>query len=97
TGHDMKRSHDLRLPIAIGAGVLGVAAIGVELWGRSIYSDAEAAPTAVDQDRLWRAANTRRGTAIALGIGSLACAGTAVALHLRLRTPHKFAPAVSRD
>jgi hypothetical protein len=97
TAADTERRRDLRLPIAIAAGVLGVTAIGVELWGRSIYTDAEAAPSAADQDRLWRAANTRRGTAIALGIGSLACAGTAVALHLFLRTPHKFAPAVSRD
>lgn len=86
----------LVLPVGFGAGalVLGVAALGFELSGRSTY---EAAKTEPDYDRageLWSSANTRRHIGQVAGIASLACAG--VATYFLLRTPARSSsPGVS--
>jgi tetratricopeptide (TPR) repeat protein len=91
-----RNRRDLRVPLYVGAGVLAAGAIGVELWGRATYSDARAAPIVADQERLWHAANNRRAAAIAIGLGSLACLGTSIALRL-LERPAPIAPAMTRD
>jgi hypothetical protein len=73
-------SGSLELPIIFGVAALGLggAALGFELWGRSIYSDAE---NEFDRDRqvdLWDQANTRHYVAQVAGVAALGCAAAAV-------------------
>ncbi|HEX5058636.1 MAG TPA: tetratricopeptide repeat protein [Kofleriaceae bacterium] len=75
------------VPIAVGAGavVLFGAALGLELWARSTYSDAKAENDPATQESLWHSANTKRYTADGLAVGGAACAGIAVWLFIRNR------------
>lgn len=80
------------VPIAVGAGalVLGGAAIGFELSGRSKYDDAK--KETMDQDRrdsLQDQANTRRYVAEVLGVAAVGAAGVAVYLYVRGRGEHR--------
>jgi len=71
------------LVFAAGAAVLLGGALGAELWARSTYDRAEAAPDPAEQDSLWRSANTKRYVANGLAIAGVGCAGIAVWLYLR--------------
>lgn len=71
----------LKLPIIFGVAALGLggAALGFELWGRSIYSDAE--DEIFDRPRqveLWDQANTRHYVAQGAGIAAIGCAAAAI-------------------
>jgi hypothetical protein len=72
-------------PIAIaGIGVAALGgAVGFELWARSIYDTARAAPDQPTADARWRSANTRRYVAEGMLAGGVACAGVAVYLLVR--------------
>ncbi len=91
-----RRGRSTLVPIVVGAGavVLGGAALGFELSGRSKYDDAKA----IDDDQARRnsledAANTRRYVAQALGVAAIGTAGVAVYLYVRGRGERRPATA----
>jgi len=75
--------------LAIGLGIGAVAALGgalgLELWGESIYVQSKVEPDPMKQDNLWQSANDRRYAAEGLAIAGVACAGIAVWLYLHDR------------
>lgn len=74
------------VPIAIGAGALVLlgGALTFDLWGDSTYSDAKAETTnQARRDDLYNSANTKRYTAIGLGVAGVAAGGVAVWMLLR--------------
>ena len=80
----------LKMPIIFGVAALGLggAALGFELWGRSIYSDAEA--EMFDRDRqvdLWDQANTRHYVAQVAGVAALGCAAAAIVFYVTRDKP----------
>jgi hypothetical protein len=82
-----RAGHSRVLPIVVGAGALVLAggAVGFELWGRSIYSDAQAERDDATQQSLWDSANQKRYVAEGLAAVGLVAAGTAVFLYVRGR------------
>ncbi len=72
--------------LAIGLGIGAVAALGgalgLELWGESIYDQSKVEPDPTKQDNLWQSANDRRYAAEGFAIAGVACAGIAVWLYL---------------
>jgi tetratricopeptide (TPR) repeat protein len=76
------RSRTLPIALTAAAVALGGAAIGFELWGESIYDDAN---HAVDPQAtaLWRSANDKRYIAEGVGVAAVGCAGAALYLWLR--------------
>lgn len=92
----------LKLPLIFGVAALGLggAALGFELWGRAIYSDAE--DELFDRDRqveLWDQANTRHYMAQGAGIAAIGCAAAAVVFFVTRdkgdESPVAIAPVVS--
>jgi hypothetical protein len=73
------------VPLAVGVGALVLAgvAVGIELSAASTYSQAKAEPDDARQESLWNSANSKRRIGVAVGAGSIACAGVAVWLYLR--------------
>lgn len=74
------------VPIAIGAGALVLlgGALAFDLWGDSTYSDAKAEMmNQARRDDLYNSANTKRYTAIGLGVAGVAAGGVAVWMLLR--------------
>jgi hypothetical protein len=69
--------------VATGALALGVAAIGLELSGRSRLDDARGEADNAKQGQLYDSANTRHFLAQGFGAASLACAGVAIWLFVR--------------
>jgi hypothetical protein len=61
------------------------AAVGFELWGRSIYADAKAEPDNALQESKWKDANTRHYAAQGFGVAAVACAGVAIWTFVRSR------------
>jgi hypothetical protein len=80
------RSKVLPIAFAGGAVALGGAALGFELWGRSLHDDAQKTLDGGDETRAnqqQQTANKRRYLAQGFGIAAIGCAGVAVFLFLR--------------
>jgi hypothetical protein len=91
------RSRVLPLALAVTGAVLAGGAVGFELWGRSKYDAARVEPDDATQEALWRAANTRRYTAIGLGAAAAVSIGASVVLFVRTpREPRERAGTASR-
>ena len=87
---DEPSSGSLKMPIIFGIAAVGLGgvALGFELWGRSIYSDAEA--EMFDRDRqvdLWDQANTRHYVAQAAGVAALGCTAAAIVFYVTRDKP----------
>ncbi len=83
-----------KLPIIFGIAAVGLggAALGLELWGRSIYKDSEASGD--DRERqleLLDSANARHIPAQIVGVAALGCATAAVVLYVTRDKRHQGA------
>jgi hypothetical protein len=72
--------------------VLGGVAVGFELSASSTYDQSKRETDNAKQDSLYNSANTKRYTAVGLGVAGIACAGAAVWFYLRTSGQEASAP-----
>jgi hypothetical protein len=97
------RGGSMALPVGLGLGavLLGGGAIAIDLSAQSLNDEAQdmtSRLTLAERDEKWRSANTRRYTAVAVGVAAVGCAGAAVYFYFHNRkrqSDEQSAPATS--